>query len=156
MDDSGQVSGHPAASGFVSVSAGTMHSCAIEGSGNVECWGSDEYGQSSVPGNGGFVAIGIDDNYTCGLRSDNMTGWWGRFEAVDGGSVLPTPTSDPSPTPVPGNLGTRSNPVPLGQNFRQAGSPWEIRVDAVDNDAWPEIQAERDSNPPLAAAIATC
>ena len=147
-DDSGQVSGHPTTSGFTAVSTGDKHSCAIGEIGIVECWGSDEYGQSSAPSHGTFVSIGSGDNYTCGLRSDDMLECWGRFEAVD--DITPALSPTPSPTPTPGDLGSRSNPVPLGQHFRPPGSPWSLKVVSVDNDAWPEIQAEPGSRSPPA------
>ena len=155
-DDSGQVSGHPTSSGFFAISVGAKHSCAIDADGNVECWGSDEYGQSSAPSHGVFVAIDLGENYTCGLRSDDMLECWGRFEAVAGVTpppVQPTPipTPSPTPTPTPGNLATRSNPVPLGQYFRPPDSPWELKVESVDWDAWPEIEAENQFNDPPAA-----
>ena len=142
-DDSGQVSGHPTSSDFFTISVGAKHSCAIDADGNVECWGSDEYGQSSAPSHGVFVAIDSGENYTCGLRSDDMMECWGRFEAVAG--VTPPPVQ---PTPTPGNLATRSNPVPLGQYFRPPDSPWELKVGSVDWDAWPEIQSENRFNDP--------
>ena len=132
----GQVSGHPTSSGFFAISVGAKHSCAIDADGNVECWGSDEYGQSSAPSHGVFVAIDSGENYTCGLRADDMMACWGRFEAVTGVTPPPVqPTPTPSPTPAPGNLGARSNPVPSGQHFRPPGSPWSIKVISVDNDA---------------------
>lgn len=151
LDDSGQVSGHPTSGGYTAVSTGDKHSCAIDGNGSVECWGSNEYGQSSAPSHGGFVSIDSGDNYTCGLRSNDTLECWGRFEPIDGATLPVQPTPTPSPTPAPGDLGSRSNPVPLGQHFRPPSSPWSLKVVTVDNDAWPEIQAERDSNPPPAA-----
>ena len=150
-DDSGQVSGHPTSSDFFTISVGAKHSCAIDADGNVECWGSDEYGQSSAPSHGVFVAIDSGENYTCGLRSDDMMECWGRFEAVAGSTptpVQPTPSPTPSPTPAPGNIGTRTNPVSLGQYFRPPDSPWELKIESVDWDAWPEIEAENQFNDP--------
>ena len=147
-DESGQVSDHPTSSGFVAVSVGGKHSCVIDSNGGVECWGSNEHGQASTPTHGTFVAIGAGDNYTCGLRSDNNMECWGRFEAVD--ESAPTPPA-PNPTPDPGAIGTRSNPVPLGQYFQPPTSPWELKVVSVDWDAWPEIQAENQLNESPAA-----
>ncbi len=60
----------------------------------------------------------------------------------------PTPMATNTPTPQPGNLGTRSNPVPLGQAFRPPSSPWDLKVLSVDWDAWLEIQAENQFNDP--------
>ena len=150
-DDSGQVSGHPTSSDFFTISVGAKHSCAIDADGNVECWGSDEYGQSSAPSHGVFIAIDSGANYTCGLRSDDMMECWGRFEAVADSTptpVQPTPSPTPSPTPAPGNIGTRTNPVSLGQYFRPPDSPLELKIESVDWDAWPEIEAENQFNDP--------
>ena len=154
-DESGQGSGHPTSGGFVAVSVGAKHACAIDSSSNVQCWGSDEYGQSSAPTHGTFISLGSGDNYTCGLRSDDTLECWGRFEAVAGSTPTPvqptptpSPTPSPTPTPTPGNLGTRSNPVPLGQYFRPPTSPWELKVVSVDRDAWPEIESESIFNDP--------
>ena len=49
IDDDGQVSDAPGGS-FVQVSSGTSHSCAIDDSGGILCWGGDWNGQvSNVP-----------------------------------------------------------------------------------------------------------
>ena len=40
--------------------------------------------------------------------------------------------------------------MPLGQHFRPPSSPWSLKVVSVDNDAWPEIQAEPGSRSPPA------
>jgi len=61
----------------------------------------------------------------------------------------PNPTATNTPTSQSGNLGTKSNPVPLGQYFRPPSSPWELKVVSVDWDAWPEIQAANQfADPP--------
>jgi hypothetical protein len=57
---------------------------------------------------------------------------------------VPLATRDPSaPT------GTRDNPYALGSQFELGD--WAVTVDAVDLDAWPEIQAENQFNAPPAA-----
>ena len=35
---------------FQSVSSGELHTCGLRVDGSVDCWGDDEYGQSSPPG----------------------------------------------------------------------------------------------------------
>lgn len=83
-----------------------------------------------------------------------ITAVGGRVSALESDALTPEPTATPGPapeptaTPTPGNLGTRSNPVPLGQAFRPPSSPWELRIMSVDWDAWPEIQVENLFNDP--------
>ena len=162
MDDHEQVSDHPDADGFIAISVGANHSCALDEDGYAECWGSDEYGQSS-PASGQFVAIGSGDSYSCALREGGDLHCWGQFEPVPTPTPEPTltpepistptpePTPDPTPEPTPTNLGSRSNPIPLGQSFRPPDSQWELRIISVDWDAWPEIEAENRFNDPPAS-----
>ncbi len=89
-----------------------------------------------------------------------------RVAALESGVSTPMPTATPeptqtptatpiatnSPTPQPGNLGTRSNPVPLRQFYRPTStdpsriSPWQMRVVSVNKDAWSIIQSENRFN----------
>ena len=176
VDDAGQVSERPRDDGFVAVSVGAKHSCALDEDGYIVCWGSDEHGQSSPPSQRDFVVLGSGDNYTCALSEDGTSECWGRFESIAENTppptatatatpvpgdapeptttptptYTPTPTATPTPTSSPGNLGTRSNPIPLGQFYRPNTpprlSPWEMRVISVNNDAWSVIQAESRFN----------
>ena len=61
-------------------------------------------------------------------------------------TVTPTPT--PTPTHTPTNIGTRGNPVPLGQYYRPGNSPWQLKVVSVNWDAWSVIQDENRFNDP--------
>jgi len=63
----------------------------------------------------------------------------------------PAPTPTPTPTPTP-QQGTRANPWPVGA---QAGdSTWKLKVNSVNFDAWPLIQAANMFNsPPPAGAV---
>ena len=61
---------------FVSVRAGSHHTCGVRTDGAVACWGNDEYGQSSTP-TGSFVSVSAGNNYTCGARQDGTVACWG-------------------------------------------------------------------------------
>lgn len=59
----------------------------------------------------------------------------------------PTTTATPKATPTPAAGLSRSNPIPLGQTA-VVPPGWEVTVLAVDEDAWPEVQAENTFNDP--------
>lgn len=81
------------------LSVGVRHTCSLWPTGEVVCWGSDQYGQSSPPEGERFVAISAGNSHTCGLRADGVAVCWGedrfgqssppedeRFVAVSAGS----------------------------------------------------------------------
>jgi hypothetical protein len=51
--------------GFISVSAGYRHTCGLRETGTVECWGRDEYGQST-PLADTFTSLSAGGFHTCG------------------------------------------------------------------------------------------
>ena len=62
------ISAAPAA-GFVAISAGDWHACAIRAeSGEIACWGDNYAGQLDAP-IGSFSAISAGDDYTCAIRA---------------------------------------------------------------------------------------
>jgi hypothetical protein len=65
---------------FMEVS-GKTHTCALEVTGEVVCWGDDEYGQSSGQSSapaGTFVSITADANWSLGGYADGSAYCWGR------------------------------------------------------------------------------
>ena len=44
LDQDGQVSNTPSASGYIAVDAGLYFNCALNSSQIIECWGEDDYG----------------------------------------------------------------------------------------------------------------
>jgi hypothetical protein len=62
---------------FESVSAGFRHTCGVRGSGSVECWGVDYYGQSTPP-SGTFDSVSAGEYYTCGVTSSGSVECWGN------------------------------------------------------------------------------
>ena len=100
------------AADFVAVSAGGYHSCAMRSSGQVACWGYNDFGQlgdgtkqrSDTP----TKVLGLDDAkaiaagvfHTCAVRSSGQVVCWGNnlFGQLGDG----TTTDRLLPTPVPG------------------------------------------------------
>ena len=62
---------------FVSVSAGVQHTCGVKMDGSVECWGWNQYGQSTPPA-GEFVSVSAGYGLTCGVKSDGSCSMLGR------------------------------------------------------------------------------
>ena len=62
---------------FVQVAAGGLHSCGLRSNGAVECWGSNNVGQTSVPA--GLVAKKLVAGvwYTCALPTSGGVRCWG-------------------------------------------------------------------------------
>ena len=69
------------ATGFVAISAGAFHTCAIRaGSGAIECWGDNDYGQIDIPP-GRFTAVSAEKAFTCAIRAANgEVECWGSNE----------------------------------------------------------------------------
>ena len=79
-----------------SLSAGHHHACVVREPGPVECWGSDEYGQSTPPP-GTFTSLSAGLFHTCGVRDTGVVECWGdndygqstppgeAFVSIDGG-----------------------------------------------------------------------
>lgn len=68
-------------SGFVQVSAGTHHACALEDIGRVHCWGSNDNGEApdtrGPQGGGPFVKVTAGHGHSCALRADGAIECWG-------------------------------------------------------------------------------
>lgn len=61
---------------FRMVSAGWNHSCGVRVGGSVECWGSDDFGESSPP-EGEFVEVSAGNALSCGVRVGGEVECWG-------------------------------------------------------------------------------
>ena len=73
------------ATGFVDVSRGTDHACALHSNGSITCWGANDVGQATPPEAGRFIAISSSEKGTCAVRDDGGVLCWGSF-AVTAGS----------------------------------------------------------------------
>ena len=68
----------PAAPGYIAVSAGNDHACAIRaGSGAIECWGNNDYGKTDAP-EGAFRAVSAEFLYSCAIRESREIACWGN------------------------------------------------------------------------------
>ena len=68
--------------GFVSLSVGLNHNCALGGQGFIECWGDNVEGQvSGAPDDGGYTAIAAGSHHTCALAADGQAICWGDDSA---------------------------------------------------------------------------
>ena len=67
----------PARAGYIAVSAGQDHTCAIRASDSaIECWGIDEYAPD-----GRFTAVSAGVGHTCAIReNDSAIECWGHNE----------------------------------------------------------------------------
>jgi alpha-tubulin suppressor-like RCC1 family protein len=93
VDSSAPVPVVGAATGTVAVSAGARHTCALAGSGLVECWGANGDGQvgngvdggrsdvSPVPGLPDAVAVDAGELHTCALRRTAAVVCWGSNDS---------------------------------------------------------------------------
>ena len=62
--------------GWIDLSAGSGHTCAVKSSGTVECWGYDNYGQATPP-SGTFESVSAGDLHTCAVDSSGTVECWG-------------------------------------------------------------------------------
>ncbi|GAB2588879.1 chromosome condensation regulator RCC1 [Paractinoplanes abujensis] len=87
----------PAATGWVQVSAGHQHVCALRTDTKIYCWASDGSGRlglgsgappaltpTAVSGTGGYMWVGLGADHSCALKTNGTlwcwgTGWNGRL-----------------------------------------------------------------------------
>lgn len=71
----------PVVGTFAQVAAGgdalRPHTCAVEHSGRVHCWGNTQY-QADSPPDGEFAEVGVGPYHACGLHTDKTIECWGE------------------------------------------------------------------------------
>lgn len=83
---------------YAALSTGLLHSCAIAADQTIDCWGSDNDGESDPP-DGQFTAVAAGGGYSCGLRTGGAIECWGRLDLIEtdhpgpGSSLNHTPTT---------------------------------------------------------------
>ena len=112
------------ASAFVQVAVGENHSCALQGSGRVQCWGENEDGQVDVPEGISFQQVTAGHRFSCGIRADGGITCWGQndhqqteapegqFTAIDAGWDHVCALSDTDVTCWGWNANERATPPP--------------------------------------------
>ena len=71
-------------SGYSSVSAGYAHTCAINASGSIQCWGWNEHGQVSDASTGsGYSAVSAGGRHTCAINTSGGFECWGIDDGLD-------------------------------------------------------------------------
>ncbi len=138
---------------FVAISAGDVHTCALEAGGRAWCWGSNLRGElgrgpadavghgvpDTVAGGLRFQAISAGLYYTCGLTVSGLASCWGTNELAQLGLGAPDTMAHATPTNVVGGgqysaivsgyahscaLGPQGNAVCWGKNeFGELGRP---------------------------------
>lgn len=105
----------PAATGWVQVSAGFQHACALRSDTRIYCWGSDGSGRlglgagappalspTPVSGAGGYTSVGVGTDHSCGIKDNGTlwcwgTGWNGRLgNGATSDKYVPTQTTGSS------------------------------------------------------------
>ena len=67
------------AAGFIDVSRGYDHACALHANGSITCWGANDAGQATPPTSGRFISISSDYKGSCAVRDDGVVLCWGSF-----------------------------------------------------------------------------
>ena len=100
--------------GWVAVTAGTVHACALHANGEAYCWGGNLQGQfgdassddAVVPTRAGgsllFQSLRAAGDHTCGVTTAGEAYCWGRNDVGELGIGTPFPT--PVPTRIEGGV----------------------------------------------------
>ncbi len=67
----------PPAGTFTQLSSRSNHSCAVDSTGFVACWGAGGFSKA-LPPSGRFRTVSVGNNHTCGFRVTGVVACWGR------------------------------------------------------------------------------
>lgn len=65
-------------SGYIAVSVGTAHACAITVAGETECWGDRNDGRTEAPP-GTYTALSAGNRHSCAIDAEGGVTCWGRY-----------------------------------------------------------------------------
>lgn len=71
---------------FISVAAGTRHTCGLRANGRALCWGDDIEGATAAPEDI-FRELSAGADYTCGIKTDSRVSCWGIWGIMSGNTV---------------------------------------------------------------------
>ncbi len=66
----------PAPRAAAALTAGAYHTCRVEASGTLACWGNNTYGQS-VPPSGTFTRVSAGTYHNCAICTNGTLACWG-------------------------------------------------------------------------------
>ena len=128
--------------GVLTLRAGLDHTCAITSTGDVKCWGSNEFGQlgdgtstnrsapvnvARLPGEATVIALG--GWHTCAVTTDGISCWGNNFDGQLGDGATTGIEPNSSPGSVVG-LEPKSAPIPPPTLLGDASC--DGRVDSID------------------------
>jgi hypothetical protein len=61
---------------YFQISAGWQHGCALAGTGVIECWGGNDYGQGDDQ-TGDYVQVSAGSGHSCAITSTGAADCWG-------------------------------------------------------------------------------
>lgn len=83
----------PSSDGFINVSVGYEHACALKNDGTVVCWGSNSNGECNVPSGYKFIQVKAGQYFTIGITEEgNLLAWgintYGQISPLPSGKFI--------------------------------------------------------------------
>ena len=71
-----RINNQPALRTFTDISAGGYHTCGVDDSNQVVCWGDNGFGQTDAPA-GAYQAVSVGDDFSCAIDTTGAVVCWG-------------------------------------------------------------------------------